>query len=95
MSDGKNDKLKLRYDLVPPDTLEGLVEVLTFGSVKYEDNGWRKLKDGKVRYYAALMRHLEAWRQGEQLDEETGESHLSHALCCVMFLSWLDEHGKG
>lgn len=82
----KFDLGKLRYDLLSPEALKETVRVLTFGSVKYGDNNWRKgLKFGRV--FGALMRHLWDWWWGEELDPETGISHLSHASCCLMFLS--------
>ena len=81
----KKDKDKLRYDLIPPSTLKALATILTFGSVKYEDNNWRKSMAWS-RCFGALMRHLWAWWGGENLDTETGKSHLWHALCNISFL---------
>jgi len=85
----KYDGDKLRYDLLPPGPIRQLVEVLTYGSKKYDDNNWMKVEP--QRYVAALMRHLEAWREGEQDDQETSFSHLAHAMCCLTFLMYLDE----
>lgn len=82
----KNDYGKLRYDLVPPVALEEITKVLTFGAEKYAPENWRRVEDWKPRYTAALMRHIEAYRKGEDLDPETGVSHLAHAGCCLMFL---------
>jgi hypothetical protein len=82
----KKDDGKLRWDLVPYDAIEGLVKVLTFGAVKYEDRNWEK-GITYSRVFAACQRHLTAWYRGENNDLETGLSHLDHALCCVAFLS--------
>jgi len=87
----KNDQSKLRYDLLPPRTLEDVVKVLTFGANKYEDNNWKKVDSSFDRYYAAAMRHLQAFRQGEKIDNESEASHLAHAICCLVFLNEL--HG--
>ncbi len=87
----KYDEGKLRYDLIPPSELAKLADVLTYGANKYGDNNWQKLEKGKDRYYAALMRHLELWRSGEEIDKESGRNHLSHALCNAMFLSYINE----
>ena len=38
------------------------------------------------RLYGALQRHMTAWYTGQELDPETGKSHLWHAGCCIMFL---------
>ena len=84
----KFDTDKLRYDLIPPSAMKALAEVLTYGAKKYKPNNWKN--GDKDRYIAALYRHLEAWRAGEQKDEESGMTHLSHALTNVAFLLELD-----
>lgn len=88
----KNDLGKLRYDLVPINALEELTKVLTFGAKKYADRNWEKgFKWGVV--YAALMRHITAWWRGEDIDPESGLSHLSHAMCNIAFLiEFLNTH---
>ncbi len=86
----KADQEKLRYDLLPPEPIEEMVAVLTFGAKKYSDDNWKRVPDGKKRYYAALMRHLEAWRMGETHDGESDLHHLGHALCCLTFLLWFE-----
>lgn len=80
----KFDMGKLRYDLLPPETLEAIVQVLTYGANKYDDNNWHKVE--KFRYVGAMMRHFEAYRKGQQLDAESGFHHLAHAASCVIFL---------
>ena len=84
----KFDKEKLRWDLFPFKALESTVRVLMMGSEKYEDNNWKYVKGCKKRYYSAAMRHLTDWQEGEILDPESGETHLAHALCCIIFLAW-------
>jgi hypothetical protein len=88
----KYDDGKLRYDLMPPDELAKIVDILTFGCSKYGPNNWQNVENGKDRYYAALMRHLQAWRSGEIVDPESGRPHLSHVMCNAVFLSFLDSH---
>ncbi len=82
----KFDDDKLRYDLIPPECLAGLAEVLTYGAKKYGDDNWQKIE--VQRYVSALFRHLEAWRMGEQNDSESGIHHLKHAMANSMFLLW-------
>lgn len=84
----KYDGGKLRYDLVPVEVHEALAEVLTYGANKYADNNWQSVESD--RYVAALFRHLNAWRKGEQVDEESGYHHLKHALTNVAFLLYKD-----
>jgi len=89
----KYDTGKTRYDLYPLDAYKGCADVLTFGANKYTPNGWKSVPDGKNRYYAALIRHLNAQKEhldnggeGLALDEESGLAHLDHAQCCLVFL---------
>ena len=82
----KFDGGKLRYGLLPPLALKATVDVLTFGAEKYEPDNWKHVPDSKRRYFDALQRHVWAWKEGEQIDPESGKHHLAHALCCLMFL---------
>lgn len=91
----KNDNGKDRWDLLPIGTIEQIVEVLTFGTNKYCDNNWQKVNNGKERYFAALMRHLVAYRKGEFFDKESGLPHLAHAGCCLIFIMWIEDRQKG
>ena len=91
----KHDQGKLRYDLIPVVVLREIARALGYGLTKYGENNWQHVPRPEERYYAATMRHLEAWRDGEDADTESGLSHLSHALCSVAFLVWFDHRGKG
>ena len=82
----KFDGDKLQYGLIPPMALKEMVRVLTFGAEKYEPDNWKNVPDSKRRYFDALQRHLWAWKEGEQIDPESGTHHLAHALCCCAFL---------
>jgi hypothetical protein len=84
----KYDKHKLRYDLIPGDALSALAAVYTFGSIKYDDNNWRKgTRWGRV--FAALMRHAWAYWRGEIFDPESGLPHMAHvAWCCFTLINF-------
>lgn len=84
----KDDSGKLRYGLVPVISLKEIVKVLTFGCVKYEENSWQNVPNAVSRYKDALIRHIEAWRDGEDYDPESGIHHLGHAGCNILFLLW-------
>ncbi len=86
----KFDDGKLRWDLLPYDVIEDVVDILTYGANKYGDNNWQKVDTD--RYVAALWRHFAAWRTGEELDKESGKHHLAHALCNLMFINWQEKH---
>lgn len=89
MSGEKYDAGKPPWDVVPFEVLDELVKILNVGVKKYgKPSGWQHVEDMENRYFAALMRHLSAYRQGEHTDPESGELHISHALCNVVFLVW-------
>lgn len=90
----KFDTDKPRFDLIPPEALEELAKVLTFGANKYADRNWEKGMDwGRV--FGAAMRHLWSWWKGDDLDKETGYSHLSHGLACIAFLIAYEQRKVG
>jgi hypothetical protein len=88
----KFDGDKPRWCLLPWKETQDIVDVLTFGSKKYEDNNWKKVEDPKNRYFSAAIRHLTAWWNGEVYDSESKKNHLAHALCCIIFLLWFDNN---
>lgn len=90
----KDDQLKPRYDLLPPEALSALAWVLTDGAARYGDRNWELgMKWGRV--FAAAMRHLWAWWGGQDKDPDSGRSHLHHALACVVFLVVYEARKKG
>ena len=82
----KYDSTKPDYSLVPPNALDDVVKVLTYGAQKYDRNNWQFLENLDNRYFAAAQRHLWALKKGETFDDETGIHHGAHAICCMMFL---------
>lgn len=91
----KYDADKLEFNLLPKGVLQPILRVLSFGKKKYAADNWQRVGDSKERYYNALQRHITQWWEGEQADQETGENHLAHAACCIMFLLWFDNHSTG
>lgn len=89
----KDDSNKPRYSLLPTGTINQVVQVLEHGANKYEVGNWQRVPDSRNRYYDAAMRHIDAWWNGEKLDEESKLPHLAHAICCLLFLMWFDNKG--
>jgi len=94
MAGVKYDEGKVPLNLLDADFLFGTASVLEFGAKKYAPYNWA---EGMAwsRVFGALMRHMWKWWRGEEVDEETGISHLYHASCCLMFLSHYQAYGVG
>lgn len=90
----KLDYGKPRMDLLSRSALEEISKVLGFGATKYGPNDWKRGMDWS-RLYGAALRHLTAHMDGEDLDPESGLSHLAHLGCCVMFLLEYERKGVG
>lgn len=78
---------EFRWDLLPFEPIEHIVEILTYGAAKYKPNNWQKVESH--RYFSAAIRHLLAtWIKGEERDDESDKLHTSHANCNAIFLDW-------
>jgi|ERR1035437_736228 hypothetical protein len=65
-----------RFDLIPADSLWALAEHFGKGAAKYgEDRNWERGYAFSLNF-AAAQRHLWQWWGGEDIDEDTGSSHL-------------------
>lgn len=82
------------WHLLPWRAVGDVVGVLTYGAKKYAPDNWQKVEDWRKRYFAAAVRHLTAWFDGQKIDPESGHHHLAHAGCCVLFLLFLDQKDK-
>lgn len=92
MNEGKKyDGDKLRYDLLPWAALDEVIRVLGHGARKYGDENWRRVDRLEDRYPAAALRHLSAYLQGQEHDQESGFNHLAHAICSLMFVLQMDK----
>jgi hypothetical protein len=70
---------------IPLRALASTVRVLEFGAIKYKPGNWAKGMPWSVCFSCA-MSHLFAAAGGEVDDNESGLSHLAHAMCNLLFL---------
>ena len=80
-------EMKCPLEMIPPQYIEGIAEVLKYGASKYAPNNWMRGMSWET-VAGGILRHITAFRRGEELDPETGLPHLHHAACGLMFLSW-------
>lgn len=90
----KDDSGKLRFDLIPENSIKELAKVFTIGAKKYDDRNWEMgMKWGRV--YAAMQRHAWAWWGGEKCDQEDGQHHLGSVMWCAAVLMEYERRGWG
>jgi len=82
---------KMAWELVDFESLKPLVEVLMFGATKYSKDNWKK-GQAITELLGSLFRHIIAFQNGEDLDEESGKSHIGHAMCNLMFIQYVLTH---
>lgn len=95
----KADSGKLPMDLVPPQIIRDIAEVRKYGNDKYGDpDNWRRVE--KRRYVAALMRHLAAYvdylnGDDDGKDKESGIEHHKHMACNMAFICEMEKWEEG
>lgn len=77
---------KTPLGLIPPFAMEQTAWAHKLGAEKYGPFNWRDTGVCASTYINAIMRHLNAWRDGENLDPESGISHLAHIICSCNIL---------
>jgi hypothetical protein len=85
---------KSGVDQIPPELLLEWGDVFTYGAKKYGRDNWRKGTDWH-EFYGSALRHLLRWWAGEDIDPESGLSHLAHALWNVGALRYYQIKGMG
>jgi len=90
----KFDLRKPGMELLPLGALMEVARVYDYGATKYAPNNWRKGMAWS-RMVGALLRHVAAWHEGEDLDPDTGLSHLVHAAFSVLSLVEFELKGIG
>jgi hypothetical protein len=83
---GAAGALKTPLGLIPPYAMDQTAWAHKLGAEKYGPFNWRDTGVCASTYINAIMRHLNAWRDGEDLDPESGISHLAHIACSCNIL---------
>ncbi len=70
---------------------KGLIAVATHGAKKYDEDrnnpNWQNLENADERLKNSLFRHLDKYLTGEDIDIESGQSHLAHIIwnACILY----------
>lgn|SRR5678816_2353424 len=72
--------------VIPGNVLVEVGIAMAEGAAKYGPHNWRKIPIGAAAYYDAALRHLIAWWEGEDLDPDSGISHVTKAIAGLVVL---------
>ena len=81
--------------VIPLPALHAIGLAMLEGSLKYGRHNYREAGIRYSVYYDAAMRHMDAWWEGEDIDEDSGLPHpIKAAACCVvLFDALIRENG--
>lgn len=82
---------KVKWSLVHYKSLEPMVKVLEYGAKKYAPFNWMKGLNRK-EILESMQRHLAALIDGEEIDSESGISHMGHVMCNGMFYNYFTDN---
>jgi hypothetical protein len=71
---------------IPPVAIIEESVVMALGAAKYGAYNWINDPVDATTYYSAAMRHLMSWFAGDDMDPESGVSHLAHVRACCAIL---------
>ncbi len=95
MSQGvKHDSSKPDLSLLPQEFLVATAQAFMHGERKYGRYNYRLGMDWH-RLIGAILRHVTSFNEGEDLDPESGHSHLGHAAAGIAMLLVYQAHKLG
>ena len=89
---------KVPMSTIPAPVLMEVGLAMMEGARKYGRHNYRTVGVRASVYYDACLRHLTAWWEGEDIDPDSGLSHLVKAIACLVVIrdsmqrgNWVDD----
>lgn len=86
----KFDEGKPDWAVIPFDALEKIVCAFEYGVKKYKRPFAYRAGIPYMRLWASAIRHLVAWRMGEDKASDSGVDHLAHACANILMILSID-----
>jgi len=90
--------MKAPFSTIPMTVMAELGVAMLEGAVKYSRHNYREIGVRASVYFDALLRHATAWWEGEDLDPDSGISHVTKAIATLTVLrdamiqaKWVDD----
>ena len=85
---------KVPLHLVPRTAITAMAMAFCEGGLKYGPYNWRESGVRASVYVAAMQRHMSAWFDGEDIDPDSGLSHVWKAMACLAIIVDAEACGK-
>ncbi len=89
---------KVPASVVPRNVLACLNIAMFEGARKYGRHNYRAIGVRASVYFDAMNRHMDSWWEGEDIDPDSGLSHIDKAMACLVILkdsmmqeNWTDD----
>lgn len=89
---------KVPFSTVPSEVTAEVGLAMLEGARKYGRHNYRAVGVRASVYYDAALRHLTAWWEGQDIDPDSGLSHIVKCLACLYVLrdsqnigNWVDD----
>lgn len=77
---------KVPFSTVPSGPIAEVGLAMLEGALKYGRHNYRAIGVRSSVYYDACLRHLTAWWEGQDIDPDSGLSHITKAAACLIVL---------
>jgi len=77
---------KIMFHQLPRHLLAGVARVMMGGMQKYKPLNWAKGMPWSVAFDCTMRHMFKWWWARDELDKESMEHHIDHAICNLLFL---------